>query len=209
MAAREHDPFWYEEFDTSHWFPSFFVTAFRVVAAPSRFYARLDPEGGYLTALAFALLCAWWYALLASVTGEIALARVEARVLRSGNVLANFARFGVAWTAVLVLLMPLLVAFYHAFVRAFAREHRQGYRATFRILYYALAPLLWIGCMPLVGPFAAAGWGVYLALVGVHQMHTVSTLRAIFAVIVPTLMVLLAVAAALFGVALVPLRGAS
>jgi hypothetical protein len=199
------DPFWYVEFDTSSPLLSLFTTAARVVARPSRFFARLDPEGGYLTALAFGLLCTYVMVLLDNTIGELLLARIESRPVATASMLGDIVRAAAYWTIFQVVLSPLGIAFYHLFVRVFIGDGNQGYRATYRVLFYADSPLLWIGWIPVVGLIGGSVWATYLAIVGMREVHRTSTAKAAAAMLVPSAAVYLPIGVLVFwGLSLLP-----
>jgi hypothetical protein len=91
-------------------------------------------------------------------------------------------------------LMPLAALVYHLFVRLLIGSGNRGYRATFRVLAYAGAADL-VGWVPFVGLLLAALWAVYLATLGLRELHATTTGRALAALAVPSVLLAAATAA--------------
>jgi hypothetical protein len=181
------DVFWYDEYDTARPLRSFASTAARVLFRPRSFYARLDPEGSFLTALAFASGYVGVYAALSTISSALVEVELHGASLALPNVVgATLANIGASVLAVWVLL-PLAALVYHLFVRLLIGASNRGYRATFRVLAYAGAADL-VGWVPFVGLLLAAVWAVYLATVGLRELHATTTGRALAALVVPSLL---------------------
>lgn len=83
------------------------------------------------------------------------------------------------------LLVCLTALIQHLFVLLFVRE-RRGFWATFLVVAYQNAILL-VTWVPVLG-LLAEPYGVYIAAVGVREMHGTTTVRALLAVLVPYLL---------------------
>ena len=68
----------------------------------------------------------------------------------------------------------------HLFVRAFGG--RKGYENTMKAFVYGNTPALMFGWIPLVGP-AFSIWALILDIIGIRQLHDISTGRAVGAVL--------------------------
>jgi hypothetical protein len=204
-AERPVDPFWFDEYDTGRPFRSFVPTVGQVLLRPRRFFARLDPEGGFLTPLAFASGYVAIYAALSTIASALVEVRLHGATLALPNVLgATLANIGASILAVW-LASPLVVAVYHLFVRVVVGRANRGYRATFRVLTYTGATDL-IGWLPYVGPFVAGAWALYVGSLGLRELHQTSLRRALAALLIPTLLAgTLAALGVIFGPTLVEL----
>jgi hypothetical protein len=69
----------------------------------------------------------------------------------------------------------------HLFVLAFGG--RRGYRNTIKALAYGYTPALLLGWIPVVG-WLSSIWALVLEIIGIRQLHGISTGRAVGAVLV-------------------------
>jgi len=94
----------------------------------------------------------------------------------------------------------------HLFVRAFGG--RKGYRNTIKAFAYGYTPLLLFGWIPFVGMLFQL-WALVLNIIGIRQLHEISTGRAIGAVLLGIVaLVIIAVLIALFVVLFVVILAA-
>jgi hypothetical protein len=184
-------------FDHSRPVRSFVSTVRRVLFEPVGFFRRLPRRGRALNPVVFALVCALISAPLAflavpfdPLTGNDtpdlrdSLARLVAEL--GGSVAAVI----VVILAVLVL-APLLVllglyisaAIYHILVWIFVRPTDTGFEATLRVISYTSAVEL-LNWIPVVG-LLASFYGLYLAFVGIREMHETTTGRALAVISLP------------------------
>ena len=193
-TSSTSDLFWYDEYDTARPLRSFGRTAARVLFRPRRFFARLDPEGSFLTGLAFASGYVGVYAALSTISSALVEVALHGATLAFPNVVgATLANIAASVVAVWVV-MPLAAAVYHLFVRLLVGRSNRGYRATFRVLAYAGAADL-VGWVPFVGLLLAGVWAVYLGALGLRELHATTLGRAL-AVLVAASLVLGTVATA-------------
>jgi hypothetical protein len=186
-AIHVPDLFWYDEYDTTRPLRSFVRTAVRVLVRPQHFFARLDPEGSFLIALAFASVYVGVYAALSTVSSALVEVALHGATLAFPNVVgATLANIGASILAVWVL-SPLLAAIYHLFVRLMVGASNRGYRATFRVVAYAGVADL-VGWVPFVGLLLAGVWALYVGTIGLRELHATSTPRALAAVLIPSLL---------------------
>jgi hypothetical protein len=68
----------------------------------------------------------------------------------------------------------------HLFVRAFGG--RKGYRNTLKAFAYGYTPTFLFGWLPFVGPLFSI-WALILNIIGIRQLHGISTGRAVGAVL--------------------------
>lgn len=75
---------------------------------------------------------------------------------------------------------------------------RGGIEATWKAAVYSLTPALLFGWIPLIGLIANL-WSVVLEVIGIRELHGISTIRAVLAVVLPNLLlIILAVLAVAF-----------
>jgi len=72
-------------------------------------------------------------------------------------------------------------AWTHLFVRAFGG--RKGYRNTIKAFAYGYTPVFLFGWLPFVAMLLSI-WGLVLNIIGIRQLHEISTGRAVGAVLV-------------------------
>ena len=71
-------------------------------------------------------------------------------------------------------------AWLHLFV--YLLGGRQGYGQTVKALMYGSTPLMLIGWIPIIGPGIGGIWSLVLDVLGIRELHQVSTARAVAAV---------------------------
>jgi hypothetical protein len=71
-------------------------------------------------------------------------------------------------------------AWLHLFV--YLLGGRQGYGQTVKALMYGSTPLMLIGWIPIIGPVIGGIWSLVLDVLGIRELHQVSTARAVAAV---------------------------
>ena len=95
----------------------------------------------------------------------------------------------------------------HLFVRAFGG--RKGYRNTIKAFAYGNTPLFLFGWIPFVGMLFPL-WALVLNVIGIRQLHEISTGRAVGAVLLGIVaLVIIAVLIALFVVLFVVILAAA
>jgi hypothetical protein len=181
-------------FDLSRPVRSFISTVRRVLFEPVGFFRRLPRRGRALNPVVFALVCALILAPLAFLAAPFdPLTRDEMSDLRDllTRLVAEPGRFMAAVIVVILavlVLAPLLVllglyssaAIYQILVWIFVRPTDTGFEATLRVISSTSAVEL-LNWIPVVG-LLASFYGLYLAFVGIREMHETTTRRA-FAVI--------------------------
>lgn len=166
-------------------------TWFNVIFHPKQFFTDMPITGGLGRPLLFGLL---WGSLAIIIAGII-------------NIL--FQGMGVAPRAVgpevppkavmatvyivLIFLAPILVTIglfigagiYHVSVLIFGG--RKGFQATFRVLCYANSISIF-NLIPILGPIFVAVYSVILFCLGFKRAHSISTAKAVFAALLPMIL---------------------
>ena len=181
------------EFELSNPVNSFVDVVRRIVLQPSAFFAGLPRQGRLLGPLVFALVCTEVSVLLVGLLtfldvpgGVTALfgAQGDQGLLAflGGLVVAPIAgAVGVFLTALVThLLVVLVVGSGHA-----------GFGATFRIVSYSSVTGL-VSWIPFVG-WIFSLYRLYLATVGIREMHATTTGKALLVVLLPAILVLVLV----------------
>jgi hypothetical protein len=169
---------------------SFVEVVRRVVLQPAAFFAGLPRQGSFLGPLIFALICVEISAILVGLLTFIDVpggvtwlfgARGDQGFLAfvGGLVVAPIAAtVGVFLTALVTHLLVLLVV----------GQGHSGFGATFRIVCYSSVTSL-LGWIPFVG-WLFSLYRLYLATVGIREMHSTSTGRALLVVLLPAILIL-------------------
>jgi len=186
-----------DRFDLSRPVRSFVSTVRRVLFEPVGFFRRLPRRGRVLNPVVFVLVCALISAPLAFLAAPFdPLAGDEMSDLR--DLLTRLvAEPGGSVAAVIVVILAVLVlasllvllglyssaAIYHILVWIFVRPTDTGFEATLRIVSYTSAVEL-LNWIPVVG-LLASFYGLYLAFVGIREMHETTTGRALAGISLP------------------------
>ena len=178
------DLFWYDEYDTAHPLRSFLPTAARVLFQPRRFFARVDPEGSFLTPLVFASFYSGVYATLSTISAALMEVTVHGASLALPNLIGATLANILASILAVWLLTPPLAAVCHLLVRLVVGRSNRGFRATFRVMAYAGATDL-IGWVPIVGLPLAGVWALVLTTIGFRELHATTLRRAAAAMLLP------------------------
>jgi hypothetical protein len=181
------------EYDLSDPINSFVDVVRRVVLQPSAFFAGLPRQGSFLNPLVFALICTEISVLLVGLLSLIDVpggmnslfgASGDQGFLEflGGLVVAPIAAaVGIFLTALVThLLVILVVGSGHA-----------GFGATFRIISYSSVTGL-VGWIPFIG-WIFSLYRLYLATVGIREMHATTTGKALLVVLLPAILILVLV----------------
>jgi hypothetical protein len=195
--ARERGPRENEGFDLSRPVRSFVGTVRWVLFEPVRFFRRLPRRGRALNPVVFALVCALISAPLAFLTAPFDPLMGDDMADLRDSLVRFVAEPGGSVAAVIVVILavlvlaPLLVllglyistAIYHILVWVFVRPTDTGFEATLRVISYTSAVEL-LNWIPIVG-LLASFYGLYLAFVGIREMHETTTGRALAVISLP------------------------
>jgi hypothetical protein len=187
---------------------SFVDVARRVALQPAAFFAGVPRQGSLLNPLVFALICIEISVILVGlltfvdVPGGITSlfgARGNQGFLAflGGLVLAPIAgAVGVVLTALVTHLLVVLVV----------GSGHSGFGATFRIIAYSSVTSL-VGWIPFIG-WIASLYRLYLATVGIREMHRTTTGKALVVVLLPAILILVLVVVLVGASAIVFFRAA-
>ncbi|MDQ4064054.1 MAG: YIP1 family protein [Actinomycetota bacterium] len=206
MASRTTTP--RGDYDLSDPVNSFVDVVRRVVLQPANFFTGLPRQGSFLGPLVFALICIELSAVLVGLLTFIGVpggvtwllgARGDQGFLAfvGGLVVAPIAgTVGVFLTALVTHLLVILVV----------GSGHSGFGATFRIVAYSSVTSL-LGWIPFIG-WIFSLYRLYLATVGIREMHGTTTGRALLVVLLPAILVLLLVVVLVGASAIVYFRAA-
>ncbi len=201
-AAGSPVPF--EDLPNHGFFPGLWATIRMLLTAPAAFFAAMPTHGGMAKPLAFHLLLAEFMVVCQYLWGMAGIG-ATAEYLGSSELMDM--GLGVAGAApvllflvyplLLVLRLMLMTGIIHLLLKML-RSGGSGAEATFRVLCYSAAPLL-VGIIPGVGPLVGGAWSIVLTILGLKAAHRTQISAAMFAVLVPILMMLAAVLGLLQG----------
>jgi len=171
------------------------LTLKSVVFSPKRFFRTTTYEGGIREPMAFGLLAGsigmmlviFWQFLQGS--GE--LFSGDAGLLEGFGPRVVF--LGALALCPLLVAMTLFVAsaIVHLLLLA-VRGGSNGFEATFRVISYSQATQIW-GLIPFVGGLIGGLWLVVVQIIGLREIHGISYLKIVFALLIPLALVLLLV----------------
>ena len=196
------------EFNLSDPVGSFVRTVRNVLLSPAQFFRGMARGGDFLNPAVFALICGVISALLSGLVGLV-LTPLFSGAGGTGEALAG----GVVGFVLGVILSPIYAAVgllitagvYHLLVMALVRPSNAGFEATFRVVCYvsAIQLLAWIPILNII----AVIYGLYVAYLGIREVHSTTSQRAAAVVAIPVFVVI--VLALLFGALLAALFSAS
>ena len=182
------------EFDYRDPVQSFINTVRNVVTAPVGFFRGIIGHGDLVNPLIFAIIC---YEIAAILGGLLSLVGIGGQqgfgsFLGSLVLAPIFAAIGLFIGAGILHLLVMLVV----------GSRNAGFAGTFRVSAYSSVTSL-VSWIPVIG-WIASLYGIYLAIVGVREVHNTSTGKAAIVVLIPALVVILLifVIVALVGAAL-------
>jgi hypothetical protein len=165
----------------------------RVVLQPAAFFAGLPRQGSFLGPLVFALICVEVSAVLVGLLTFIDVPwGITSMVGVTGN--QGFLAFlgGLVITPIAATVGIFLTALVtHLLVILVVGSGHSGFGATFRIVSYSSVTSL-LGWIPFIG-WIFSLYRLYLATVGIREMHGTTTGRALLVVLLPAILVLLLV----------------
>ena len=181
------------DYDLSNPVGSFTDVVRLVVARPAEFFSGIPRRGNYLSPLVFALICIEISTILGGLL-RLAWAAETMGGVRFQGVNYTFGAFIAD-----VILAPIgatiglfiFAAIAHLLVMLFVGNANSGYEATFRVVSYVSVTSL-VNWIPLIGGLLAL-YGLYLAVVGIREMHATTTGRAALVVLLPIGVILLLV----------------
>jgi hypothetical protein len=160
---------------------SFINTVQGVVLQPANFFSGILRQGDFINPLIFAIIC---YEVAAILGGIIAVA---------------FGNQGFGGFIGDVILAPIFAAIglfigagiLHLLVMLIVGSRNAGFEATFRVGAYAAVTSL-VSWIPFIG-WILGLYGIYIAIVGIREVHTTTTGKAALVVLIPAAVVILLV----------------
>lgn len=195
-----------EEFNTARPVGSFASTVRGVLLEPVGFFRGIERRGSAKNPVVFAVVCF----VLSLLIEAIALAFYAVAIgeapggplgpLGAAGQLPDSGSVGVGTFLVLLLLLVLFspviallglyigAALVHVLVWIFVRPGNAGFEATFRVYAYATVTAL-VSWVPLVG-WIASLYGLYLTLIGLRELHSTTTGKAVAVMVIPAVFTL-------------------
>ena len=103
-------------------------------------------------------------------------------------------------TLIVGLILGLFIggAILHIFV--YIVGGRKGYAQTVKAIAYGMTPTLLLGWIPVIGIIAGI-WALIVEILGIRELHEISTGKAVLAVLLPAIIsgIIVAIAATLYG----------
>src|SRR5215211_5632502 len=161
-----------------------FINAVRgVVTAPVGFFRSIRREGDFVNPLIFAIIC---YEVSAILGGLLSLVGVTGT--------RGFGSFLIG-----IILAPIGAAIglfigagiLHLLVMLIVGSRNAGYEGTFWVGAYSAVTTL-VSWIPIIGLIASL-YGIYLAIMGIREVHNTSTGKAAIVVLIPAVVVFLLV----------------
>jgi hypothetical protein len=162
---------------------SFISTVQRVALQPVDFYRGILRRGDFINPLIFAVICYELYTILGGLFRLIGV---------GGDI--NFGAYIISLvTAPIGAVIGLFIGagILHLLVMLIVGSGNSGFEATFRVGAYAATTSL-VSWIPFIG-WIASLYGIYLAIVGIREVHATTTGKAALVVLIPAAVVLLLV----------------
>lgn len=169
-------------------------TTLQVLRAPSDFYRRMRPAGGVGSALAYAVIVAY-FGFVATAFYEwifMMIVGQQAPELGFGPEVDRALAMMQGGSPIVRLVAAPLGLAAAAFIGA-AINHlalvllsgaRRGFETTFRVCAFANAANV-VSLLPICGPFVASVWFMVLSVIGLSVVHAISWQKAAAAVLMP------------------------
>ena len=178
-----------DEFNLSDPLGSFVRTIRVLISNPVSFFRGLPARGGFVSPLAFAVICS----VLAAIPMLILLVLLSLLSADFTVVLAALFSsliFFVVFPIGTVISAFVNAAIYHLVLYLLVRNNNAGFEATLRVLCYASFPVLLAALflIPFLNILVALTLSVYviiLFVLGIREMHRVTTGQAAIVVLVP------------------------
>ena len=168
------------EFDYRDPVQSFVNTVRNVVTVPGGFFHGLIGHGDLVNPLIFAIIC---YEISAFLGGLLALVGVGGQ-RGFGSFLGSLVLAPIGAAIGLFIGAGIL----HLLVMLVIGSRNAGFAGTFRVSAYSSVTSL-VSWIPVIG-WIASLYGIYLAIVGIREVHNTTTGKAAVVVLIPALIVL-------------------
>jgi hypothetical protein len=173
------------EFDYSDPVQSFINAVRSVVTAPVGFFRGIRREGDFVNPLIFAIICYEVSAILGGLLGLVGVGMGGTRGFGSFLVSIILAPIGV------VIGLFIGAGILHLLVMLIVGSRNSGFEGTFRVSAYSSVTSL-VSWIPFIG-WIASLYGIYLAIMGIREVHNTSTGKAVIVVLIPAVVVFLLV----------------
>jgi hypothetical protein len=160
------------DFDHSRAADSFIPTARAVAFQPTAFFSALPRRGNYASPIVFAVICS----LISAVIGGII-------ALIGGGGVGGFISGLIGAVIGVVIGLFIVAVIAHLLVTIFIGSSNAGFEATFRVVAYSTVTRL-LGWIPVVGGLISL-YSIYLAIVGIREVHQTTTGKAAMVVLIP------------------------
>jgi len=168
------------EFRYSDPVQTFISTVRSVVTTPAAFFGGILRQGDFINPLIFAIIC---YEVSAIIGGLLRLVGVGTDMGFGGYLVS-------------IILAPIFAAIglfigagiLHLLVMLIVGSRNAGFEGTFRVAAYSSVTSL-VSWLPFIG-WIASLYGIYLAIVGIREVHTTTTGKAALVVLIPAAVVL-------------------
>ena len=180
------------DYDLSNPVESFVDTVRRVVLQPVGFFAGLPRSGSLLNPLVFALICTEISVILGGILGLVGVR--EGFVAGYGFQVPENQDFGEFIGSVIFAPIGSAISVFvvagigHLLVMLVVGATNSGFGATFRVASYASVTSL-VSWIPIIGGLLGL-YGIYLAVVGIREMHQTTTGKAVIVVLFPVILIL-------------------
>ena len=173
------------EFDYSDPVQSFINAVRGVVTAPVGFFRDIRRQGDFVNPLIFAIICYEVSAILGGLLSLVGVSMGDTQGFGSFLIGLILAPIGAAiglfiGAGILHLLVMLIVG-----------SRNSGFEGTFRVGAYSSVTSL-VSWIPIIGLIASL-YGIYLAIVGIREVHNTTTGKAAIVVLIPAVVVFLLV----------------
>ena len=169
------------EFDYRDPLQSFISTVRNVVTAPAGFFRGIIGHNDLVNPLIFAIIC---YEVAAILGGLLALVGVYGQ-RGFGSFIGSLILAPIFATIGLFIGAGIL----HLLVMLIVGSRNAGFAGTFRVSAYSSVTSL-VSWIPFIG-WIASLYGIYLAIVGVREVHNTSTGKAALVVLIPAVVIIL------------------
>ena len=170
-----------DEFRYTDPIQTFISTVQRIVLQPVDFYRGILRQGDFVNPLIFAIICYEVSAILGGIIGLAFGNRGFGGFIGSIILAPIFAAIGLFIGAGIIHLLVMLII----------GSRNAGFEGTFRVSAYSSVTSL-VSWIPFIG-WIASLYGIYLAIVGIREVHTTTTGKAALVVLIPAAVVLLLV----------------
>jgi hypothetical protein len=169
---------------------TFISTVRGVVLQPASFFSGILRQGDFINPLIFAIIC---YEVSAILGGLLRLIGIGTD-LGFGGFIASIILAPIGTAIALFIGAGIL----HLLVMLIVGSRNSGFEATFRVGAYAAVTSL-VSWIPFIG-WIASLYGIYLAIVGIREVHTTTTGKAALVVLIPAIVVVLLIVILVFAV---------